>query len=119
MSRQAFPRYEPRHHGKHQDFIKAIVSFKSPGASSAVSSINSALWLLAVGEIAQALFLFHNTIEIALKGLLEEVHVLLTLDRLDYDLAKGIVLERLQKHRLGSNVSKYTDPETYSPKNIC
>lgn len=119
MTRANYPRYETLHYGKREDFRAAIAMTGSPSATSALEAVDASLWVLGGGMIAQALFLAHHAVEIALKGLLEEISVLLTLDRLEYDLAKGLARERLAAHRLGRLITKFADPEHYDPDRTC
>jgi hypothetical protein len=114
-----YPTYETPHYGKQEDFKKGIRKCESPSALSALESLEASLWLLSGNMASQALFLLHHTIEVAFKGLLEEIDVLLTLDSLEYDLAKGLVWERVRGHRLGKVITKHADPENYDPTRTC
>jgi len=98
--------------------VKRVTDLGSPTAKSALDSLNAALWLLSVGSYSQALFLFHHTIEVALKGLLDEVHVLLSARDFKYELAKWVLKERLQAHRLGRRLDPL-GPDSYDPDRTC
>src|SRR6478672_5957031 len=90
MSEISYPRYQDKHFGKRKDFIDKICQQTNRSALSALDSLEASLWLMSGGRTSQALSLFHHTVEIAFKGLLEEIDVLLTIDKLNYDLAKAV-----------------------------
>jgi len=117
--RSDYPRHETPNYGKKEEFLAAIVATRSPSAQSALQALDATLWVLAGGMVSQALFLVHHAVEIALKGLLEEISVLLTLDRLDYDLAKGLARQRVSAHRLGHAITRFADPDQYDPDRTC
>jgi hypothetical protein len=119
MATITYPRHEWEDHGKRRDFLAAIGAYGNPGVFSALESLEASLWLLSNGMISQTLFLLHHTIEVAMKGLLEEVHVLLTLDSLEYDLAKGLIRERMKAHRLTSHITRFANPDDYDPRRTC
>jgi hypothetical protein len=114
-----YPKFQTPHYGKQAEFRTAIANTGSPSAQSALEALDAMLWVLAGGMFAQALFLAHHTVEIALKGLLEEISVLLVVDRPGYDLAKLVVRERLSTHRLGQGITKFIDPDQYDPDRTC
>lgn len=115
-----YPVYQERHYGKKAEFLAKVREFGTPGAIGALETLDAALLLLAWGRQApQALVLFHQTIELAMKAFLEEIHVLLVLQEINFDLAKALAKDRLQKHRLGSKLENFIDPENYDPQKTC
>lgn len=115
-----YPKHQQRHYGRQQDFLTKVREFSTPGAIAALETLDAALVLLAwKTQIPQALVLFHQAIEVALKALLEEIHVLLVLQEINFDLAKGLAKERIQRHRLGGRIANFIDPENYDPQKTC
>jgi hypothetical protein len=100
-------------------FEEAIRKTESPSAMGAVELLKSAFWVLSYPMPAQALMLFHQAIEVACKGLLQEVHVLLSAERLEYKLSKYVVRDRLAAHRLGRNVTTDFDIDGFDPARTC
>ena len=119
MKTVPIPEFELFHYGKQGKFIETLESKKSPTALSALDSLDAAFWLLSRYKISQSLFLFHHSIELTLKGLLEEVHIILTADRPDYNIAKWIAKERLANHALGQRINVTGSPEQYDPRRTC
>jgi hypothetical protein len=89
-------------HLEETEFHKAIRETDSPSAMGAVELLKAAFWTLSYPMPAQALMLFHQALEVACKGLLQEVHVLLAADKVEYMLSKWVVRERLAAHRFGT-----------------
>jgi hypothetical protein len=114
-----YPEYESPHYGKRQEFLKNLQKYGGSSALSSLDSLEAALWLLSVNKESQALFLLHHTLEVAFKSLLEEINVLLVLDSLDYELAKGLAWEKMRNHRLGNVITKHADVESYAPNRTC
>jgi hypothetical protein len=50
---------------------------------------------------------------------LEEIHVLLTQDKLEWELAKGLVQETIKRHRIGSSLKTFANPADYDPRHTC
>jgi hypothetical protein len=102
-------------------FAKAIESRGSPTALAALEALRAAFWLLAAGEVPQSLSALHHAIELALKGLLEEIDPALTatVKKLkeespqDYDCLKHILADKIRLHPLGQHISipNRQDPE--------
>jgi hypothetical protein len=74
--------------GRREQLWRQIQSQNTPTALSALDALDAAFLLLSFGRLAQAVFLFHHSAELAMKGLLESVHIVLTADRPDYELLK-------------------------------
>jgi hypothetical protein len=100
-------------------FHTEIRKLNSPSAMGAVELLRSAFWVLSYPMPAQALMLFHQALEVACKGLLQEVHLLLAADKADYDLSKWAVRGRLAAHRLGRNMHVEFDIDEYDPSRTC
>lgn len=114
-----FPRHEDLNYGLQAEFLKKVREFGTAGAGAALETLDAAMLLLAWGKVPQALVMLHQTIEVALKALLEEVHVLLVLQEMNFELAKGLAKDHLQKHRLGRRITNFIDPETFDPQRTC
>lgn len=115
MSNIDYPKYEGKHWGKREAFIQELKRQSGPKYLSALEALDASLWLLSVPYVSQSLSLFHHSIEIAFKALLEEIDALLVVDKLDYDLSKALAQDKIKAHRLGNNISKFVDLENYSP----
>src|ERR1017187_457090 len=106
-------------HLNQTSFHAAIRKTDSPSAMGAVELLRSAFWVLSYPMPAQALMLFHQALEVACKGLLQEVHVLLAADKLEYMLSKWVVKDRLAAHRLGRNIKTDFDIDAFDPSRTC
>ena len=87
--------------GKREHLWRRIQSHNVPTALSALNALDAAFSLLASRKSAQAVFLFHHSIELAMKGLLEDIHPILAAARPDYESLKWIARDQIEKHRLG------------------
>jgi hypothetical protein len=85
-------------------------------ALSALDALDAAFELFASARVTQAVFLFHHSIELAMKGLLEEIHPILTAARPDYEALKWIAREQIEKHRLAPAIRVSDDLGYYDPK---
>lgn len=106
-------------HSAPTKFEEAVRKTESMSAMGAVELLKAAFWVLSYPMPAQALMLFHQAIEVACKGLLQEVHVLLAAERLEYKLSKYVVKDRLAAHRLGRNVTTDFDIDNFDPAKTC
>jgi hypothetical protein len=109
----------PMMHSSETVFHEAIRKTESPSAMGAVELLKAAFWVLSYPMPAQALMLFHQALEVACKGLLQEIHVLLAADKVDYTLSKWVVRDRLAAHRLGRDVKTDFDIDTLDPSRTC
>ena len=100
-------------------FHQAIRKEKSPSAMGAVELLRAAFWVLSYPMPAQALMLFHQALEVACKRVLQEVHVLLAADKVEYKLSKWAVRDRLAAHRLGRKINSDFDIDDYDPSRTC
>jgi hypothetical protein len=75
-------------HTNSTTFDQKLRAVNSPSAMGAVDLLKAAFWVLSYPMPAQALLLFQQALEVACKGLLQEIHVLLVADKLDYALSK-------------------------------
>jgi hypothetical protein len=107
--------------GRREHLWRQIQCQNAPTALSALDALDAAFLLFSFGQLAQAvfLFLFHHSIELAMKGFLESLHIILTADRLDYELLKWIARERIQKHPLAHSIQFRDDPSSSDPKKTC
>ncbi len=101
------------------EFHAAIRKTDSPSAMGAVELLKAAFWVMSYPMPAQALMLFHQALEVACKGLLEEIHVLLAADKVEYELSKWAVKERLAAHRLGRKLKTDIDPDDFPLSRTC
>lgn len=115
----SYPTYQQRHEGKRDDFIASIKSVGAPSALSALDSLDAAMWLLSLGKLSQSLFLLCQAIEVGLKAVLEEIDPLLTQDQIEWALAKTLVRDKIERHRLGRAITKYVDDGAYDPRRTC
>jgi hypothetical protein len=106
-------------HSETTKFEEAVRKTQSPSAMGAVELLKAAFWVLSYPMPAQALMLLHQAIEVACKGLLQEIHVLLVADRLDYAFSKYVVKDSLAAHRLGRNVNAEIDIDLFDPSRTC
>jgi hypothetical protein len=74
---------------------------------SSFESFMAALWLITDDNFPQALSLLHNSIELAFKAELEQIHPLLIADskRLDYETLKIYLREEFLKHPRGLHIN--------------
>ena len=99
---------------RKQAFTATLAAGKSQSpAISATGSMDAALWLLSLEHVGQALFLMCQTIEVALKGLLEEISPLTVVDRLEWTTIKGLLRDKIQNHRL-----RQEHPNTCEPSDL-
>src|SRR5262245_38676204 len=105
--------------GRREHLRRTIQAQNAPTALSALDALDAAFLLFSFGSLAQAVFLFHHSIELAMKGLLEGVHIILTADRPDYELLKWIAREQIEKHPLARTIQFSSDPSGYDPKKTC
>lgn len=102
-----------------RDFEQYLREQKSPSALGAVELLRAAFWALVYPMPAPALMLFHQALEVACKGLLQEVHILLAADRVDYKVSKFVVRDKLSTHRLGKILTTTFTLEDYDLGRSC
>lgn len=85
--------------------------FRSNLLNNCIEGIDGAIWLIGGFRIPQALTALYNSIELAFKGELEEIHPILIADtrNLSYDTLKSIMKDEFEQHPLGSrlNISEF------------
>lgn len=102
-----------------RNFEEYLREQNSPSALGAVELLRAAFWALVYPMPAPALMLFHQALEVACKGLLQEVHILLAADPIDYKVTKFVVRDKLSTHRLGKNLTTTFTLEDFDPQRTC
>lgn len=91
----------------------------SPSALGALELLRAAFWALVYPMPAPALMLFQQALEVACKGLLQEIHILLAADHIDYKVAKFVVKDKLSTHRLGKILTTTFTLEDFDLQRSC
>ena len=63
--------------------------------------------------------LFQQALEVACKGLRQEIHILLAADHIDYKVAKFVVKDKLSTHRLGKILTTTFTLEDFDLQRSC
>jgi hypothetical protein len=86
---------------------KKLEHLNSKLLQSTVDFIQASLWLIAGNQLAQALVMLDNAIEVALKGELERIHRILIADRKslgDFKALKSLLRDAFMMHPSGNSV---------------
>lgn len=105
--------------GRREHLWQQIQAQNAPTALSALDALDAAFLLCSFGSLPQAVFLFHHSVELAMKGLLESVDIILTADRPDFELLKWIARERIEKHPMARVLQVQDYTIGYDPKKTC
>lgn len=81
---------------------KKVEQEKSALFFNCLKSVTASLWLLAGKQIPQTVILLHNSIELAFKAELEQIHpILITDQKLDYKILKTLLKKEFALHPRG------------------